>query len=137
MASESFVLDSFAVLALLTQEPGSAEVARILRHSSTAQAQTSMSWVNVGEVMYIVERRWGMERVHATLGMMEAIPVEFVTVGQELAMAAGHIKATYPIAYANAFSAALAQLTGATLVTGDPEFRPLDKVLDILWLPQR
>jgi hypothetical protein len=34
-------------------------------------------------------------------------------------------------------NAALAQHVEATLVTGDPEFRPLEGVLDIQWLAQR
>jgi hypothetical protein len=45
--------------------------------------------------------------------------------------------ANHAIAYADAFAAALAQESAATLVTGDPEFVLLKDILEIKWLPQR
>ena len=117
---ETFVLDSFAVLALLGREPGSQEVADLLRKARGDETRVLMTWVNAGEVAYIVERRWGAERLYAALALMAA-----------------HIKAKHAIAYANAFAAALAEHGAAKLVTGDPEFKLLEGILDIHWLPQR
>ena len=61
--SETFVLDSFAVLALLGKEPSGEEVAGLLRRAQEQDARVLMTWANVGEVAYIVERRWGVGRV--------------------------------------------------------------------------
>ena len=135
--NETFVLDSFAVLALLGREPGSQEVADLLRKAQEEEIRALMTWVNAGEVAYIVERRWGVERLYAALATMEATALEIVPVERELALMAAHIKAEHTIAYADAFAAALAQHCTATLVTGDPEFKLLEEVLDIHWLPQR
>jgi predicted nucleic acid-binding protein len=135
--SDLFVLDSFAVLALLGREPGSEDVAKLLRRAQKKEARVLMTWVNAGEVAYILERRFGVGPLHTALAVMEATALEIVPVERELALMAAHIKAGYAIAYANAFAAALAQQVAATLVTGDPEFRLLEEVLDILWLPQR
>jgi ribonuclease VapC len=66
---------------------------------------------------------------------MEATELEIMPVERELALMAAHIKARHAIAYADAFAAALAQHVTATLVTGDPEFRLLEGVLNIQWLP--
>ena len=133
--NECFVLDSFALLALLGREPGSEEVAKLLRRAQQKEARVLMTWVNAGEVAYIVERRFGVERLHVALAMMEATGLEMVPVVRELALLAAHIKAGHAIAYADALAAALAQQVTATLVTGDPEFRLLEGVVDILWLP--
>ena len=135
--TETFVLDSFAVLALLGREPGSQEVAELLRKAQEGEARVLMTWVNAGEVAYIVERRWGVERLYAALATMDATALEIVSVERELALIAAHIKAGHAIAYADAFAAALAQHCAAKLVTGDPEFRLLEGVLDIHWLAQR
>jgi len=135
--ADTFVLDSFAVLALLGREPGSEDVANLLRRAREVQARVLMTWVNVGEVAYIVERRWGSERLHAALAMMEATALEILPVERELAMTAAHIKANQAMAYADAFAAALAQETAATLVTGDPEIKLLEPILNIHWLPRR
>jgi predicted nucleic acid-binding protein len=134
---ETFVLDSFAVLALLGREPGSEEVADLLRRAQEEKARVLMTWVNAGEVAYILERRWGAERLYAVLAVMEATPLELVPVERDLALMAAHIKAEHAIAYADAFAAALAQHCSARLVTGDPEFRLLEGRLDIHWLSQR
>jgi predicted nucleic acid-binding protein len=135
--TKTFVLDSFAVLALLGREPGSQEVADLLRKAQEEEIRALMTWVNAGEVAYIVERRWGVERLYAALAAMEATALEIVSVERDLALMAAHIKAEHAIAYADAFAAALAQSCAATLVTGDPEFKLLSGILDIHWLPQR
>jgi predicted nucleic acid-binding protein len=133
--SEVYVLDSFAVLALLGGEEGSEEVAQVLREAREQRARALMTWVNVGEVAYIVERRWGKERAHQVLGILEATTVELVAVGRELALGAAGIKASHTMAYADAFAAALAMREGGVLVTGNPEFRALEAALCIQWLP--
>jgi predicted nucleic acid-binding protein len=135
--NERFVLDGFAVLALLGGEPGGEVVAKLLRRAQEKEARVLMTWVNAGEVAHIVERRFGAERLRAALAVMEATALEITPVGRELALTAAHIKAGHAIAYADALAAALAQHIAATLVTGDPEFRLLEGVLDIQWLPQR
>jgi len=50
--------------------------------------------------------------------------------------AAAHIKAHYRVSFADAFAIALAQESTATAVTGDPEFREVEKLIPILWLPR-
>ena len=135
--TRTFVLDSFAVLALLGREPGSQEVADLLRKAQEEEARVLMTWVNAGEVAYIVQRRRGVERLYTALAVIEATALEIVSVERELALMAAHIKAEYTLAYADAFAAALAQHCAATLVTGDPEFKLLEEFLDIHWLPQR
>ena len=135
--NETFVLDSFALLALFGREPGSKEVVKLLRKAQEDEARVLMTWVNAGEVAFIVERRWGVERLYAALAVMEATALEIVSVERELALMAAHIKAEHAIANADAFAAALAQHHAAKLVTGDPEFKPLEGVLDIHWIPQR
>jgi ribonuclease VapC len=134
---DTFVLDSFAVLALLGREPGGDAVAELLRRAQAGEARVLITWVNAGEVAYIIERRWGLERSYTALAILEATALEIVPVERDLAIAAAHIKASHAVAYADAFAAALAQETAAALVTGDPEFKLLEDVLTIHWLPQR
>ena len=45
------------------------------------------------------------------------------------------LKSMFPIAYADAFAAALARKYRCPLVTGDPEFRTVDE-LEIDWIPR-
>lgn len=132
--SKIYVLDSFAILALLGQETGSDQVSEIMRQTQEGTAQTLMTWVNVGEVAYIVERRWGVGRVYQVLGNLEATQVKIIPIERNLTLTAAHIKADHVLAYADAFAAALAMQEKATLVTGDPEFASLDSFLSIQWI---
>jgi ribonuclease VapC len=49
-------------------------------------------------------------------------------------MAAARIKASHAISYADAFAAATAQKHEAVLVTGDPDFKLVENLIDIEWL---
>ena len=131
---KTYVLDSFAVLALLGGEPGSDKVARLMTGAVRGDCRLVMSWVNVGEVAYIVERRWGSDRLAQVLTMLQATALQFVAIGRELALAAAHIKAAHPLAYPDALAAALAIQLKAQLVTGDPEIRRLEDTVDLEWL---
>ena len=135
--SDKWVLDTYAVLALLGGEPGSDFVVDLLRQAHGGEIDLLMNWVNVGEVAYIVERRYGKAQLYKTLATLEATALRIVLVGQELALSAAEIKATHTVSYADAFAAALARQTGSTLVTGDPEFKLFEDVIPIHWLPQR
>lgn len=132
--SKTYVLDSFAILALLNGEQGGGVVADVLRRTEAREVRTLMSWINVGEVAYIVERRSGAGQVYQVLGNLETTKVHFVVADRTLTLLAAHLKAQYSLSYADAFAAALAMLEKATLLTGDPEFRALEKELTIQWL---
>lgn len=49
-------------------------------------------------------------------------------------LAAAHIKAQYPIAYADAFAVAAARSRNATVLTGDPEFEAVGEAVAIDWI---
>lgn len=132
--TEIYVLDSYAVLTLLRDEPGSDFVAALFQRAQRDEIAVLMAWVNVGEVAYIVERRWGRGRLIEMLGTLEATAVRFVPAGRELALGAARIKAAHPLAYADAYAAALAIQERAVLVTGDPEFRSLGADPVIHWI---
>jgi len=132
--SEAWVLDSFALLALLGGEPGADEVARLLREAETGQDRVLMTWVNLGEVAYIVERRHGKQSLSQMLALLEETALELVPADRELTLMAAHIKAEHPIAYTDAFAAALALKKNGVLVTGDPEFQRLEPTIRIHWL---
>jgi predicted nucleic acid-binding protein len=61
------------------------------------------------------------------------MPVEIVGVGDDLALVrqAAIFKATRKMSYADCFAAALAKSRGAELVTGDREFKEVEKEIKI------
>jgi predicted nucleic acid-binding protein len=79
-----------------------------------------MSWINVGEVSYIVERRAGADRARRIVRELRR-RLTLDVPSETRVLEAAHLKAGYPMAYADAFAVATAIAHGATLLTGDPE----------------
>lgn len=128
------VLDSFALLAYLRDEAGAASVQILLETASRKDAPLMMTEVNYAEVKYIVLRKDGKEawrEVEASLG---SLPIEFVPATRPLADTAADFKAYHRISLADAFAAALAKDRKAELVTGDPEFKAMEKEIKIAWI---
>ena len=132
----SYVLDSFAVLAYLAKEAGAFEVQGVLQLAEQGLASVSMSLINWGEVLTIIERRQGLNAARQAIAALESLPIQFLPASRERVLTAAHLKATYPIAYADAFAIAAAQELGALIVTGDPEFAAVEDTVPIHWLPQ-
>ena len=61
------------------------------------------------------------------------MPVKVVSATDNIGWSAVNFKAAYPIAYADAFAAAVALNQDAAIVTGDREFEAV-KGLSIFWL---
>lgn len=135
----AYVLDSFALLAYFDGEPGMERVRSILEGAEARHHTAYVSLINLGEVLYITERERGLVEARRTLGAVDQLPVEIVGVSRTTVLAAAHITARFPIAYADAFAVVTAQEHGAVVVTGDPEFEPLADagVVDVAWLPRR
>ncbi|MDO8689801.1 MAG: type II toxin-antitoxin system VapC family toxin [Dehalococcoidia bacterium] len=130
-----FILDSFAFLDFFQAEPGGLRVRQLLEQAVRGEASLAVTAVNLGEVAYRTERQYGLERAHEVLAKIEEYPLTIVDVDRELALGAAHLKARHRMAYADCLAAALARHLGATLVTGDPEFRQVEAAVSIEWLP--
>ena len=108
-------LDSWAVLAWLEgEEPAASRVQEAL------VSRPVMSWINVGEVAYVVERRAGADRSRDVVReLCRLLNLDLPT--EERVIEAARVKAGHRMAYADAFAVATALAHGADLLTGDPE----------------
>lgn len=86
------------------------------------------------EVLYTVIRERGRDQADATLLGLEGIGLVFVPAEWTLTLAVARLKARYPISYADAFCAALSQISGFPVVTGDPEVRRLEGIIPLRWI---
>ena len=134
-ASKVLVLDSWAMLAYLNAEPAAQEVRQVLRNARRNEVRVLFSLINYGECLYIIEREQGFQQAQKAAGLIDQLPVFVAAADRTLVFEAAHLKARYPIAYADAFAAALAKQQRARLMTGDPEFKAVEPEVAIHWLP--
>ena len=110
------VLDSWAVLRYLEDTKPVAEAVGDL----LVRERPLMSWINLGEVHYVVRRLHGENTAAETVRDLRDV-IDARLPDDRLVIDAARIKADYPMAYADAFAAALTVACDATLWTGDPE----------------
>ncbi len=111
----TYCLDTWSVVEWMrNREPAAGRLDHLL------PSRPVMSWINVGEVYYVVNRERGPG---AALGAIETLQrqlaLDLATPARVLEAAA--IKAAHRISYADAFAVATALAHDAVLVTGDPE----------------
>ena len=102
----SVVLDSWAILEYLADnEPAASALAEILDTQ-----RPIISWINLGEVFYVIRRRQGDEEAWAAVrDLQDLVTAELPT--ERRVLEAARIKSDYAMAYADAFAAATAQHT--------------------------
>ena len=129
-----FVLDTFALIAYLLDEPSAARIENALLNSKKGMIRLLVSIINLGEVLYIVERKGGVERAQDTLALIRQLPIEILPADEQSVFTAAHIKANHALSYADAFAVAAAMQEGAVILTGDPEFEVVESIVTVEWL---
>jgi predicted nucleic acid-binding protein len=128
------VLDAHALLTYFKREPGFATVRDYLQKALEDSESLLMTAVNIGEVLYIVMRGYGRERMLEIERHVYSLPIRVFGVDMELARIAAEFKAGRSISYADCFAAALAKQSNASLLTGDPEFKAVEHEVAVQWL---
>lgn len=131
---KAIVLDSWAVIAYLEDEPAAEKVADMISDAHDQRIPLLMTVVNAGEVWYIVAREASATDADASIKQLHALGVEFVNADWELAKVAGHFKSRNKMSFADCFAAALAKQRKADLATGDFEFKQIENDVTINWL---
>lgn len=110
------VLDSWAVLRYLEGSEPAADVVGELLDGE----RPLMSWINLGEVHYILRRLHGEDAAMETIRDLRDV-IDARLPDEGVVLQAARIKAGNPMSFADAFGAALAVTEDADLWTGDPE----------------
>ncbi|MDO9124140.1 MAG: type II toxin-antitoxin system VapC family toxin [Deltaproteobacteria bacterium] len=126
------LIDSYALLAYLKQENNYRKVENLL---SSKETQPLMNDINIGETFYILARERGLDKAEYFINaILPNLPI--IKTGNAFAevMQAAKIKAQYPISYADCFAVATAIREKAVIITGDPDFKHVEKIVEIDWL---
>ena len=131
---KTLVLDSWAIMAYLEGEPAAERVADLISDAHDESVPLLMSVVNAGEIWYIIARRTNQAEADRAIRLIQEIGIKFIDADWPLSKIAGGFKVKGHISFADCFAAALAKHTRAALVTGDREFKQLEKEIEIVWL---
>ena len=131
---KAIVLDSWAVIAYLEDEPAAEHIADVIADAHDDGIPLFMCVVNAGEVWYIIAREASVSDADRSIKELRQLGIEFVDADWTLAHEAGGFKSKHKMSYADCFAAALAKQKKALLLTGDPKFKQVETQITIDWL---
>ena len=132
--AKAYVLDTWAVIAYLEDEPSAPQIADLIASAHEEQIPVYMTVVNAGEVWYIIAREISEEDANGSIKELRDLRVQLVDVDWELTQEAARFKSQYKLSYADCYAAALAKSKKGELLTGDKEFRILENEIKIEWV---
>jgi len=122
------VLDAYGLIKWLLEEPGYKIVENYL-----SSHEVWMNLINFGEIYYRLIKNGLQDEAHSLWSVRERLPINYVEANWTRIKEAAEIKANYPVSYADAFCMALGIEKNAPIVTGDPEFRKVEKI-KLIWI---
>ena len=131
---KALVLDSWAVLAYLGGEPSGQEVADVIAGAHESGIPMCMSVINAGEVWYILAREISEAQADQAMADLRGLGIEVIDADWPVTRMAAAFKARHRMSYADCFAAALAKDRKSDLVTGDKEFKQVEKEINVRWV---
>ncbi|MDI6744209.1 MAG: type II toxin-antitoxin system VapC family toxin [Thermodesulfovibrionales bacterium] len=134
MKKTAHIFDSYALLKLFQKEKGYEKISRLLEDIKKAGSVKYINAINLGEIIYTAKREFGDQKKLEVLANIERLNFIILPVPNSLIFKAAEYKAQYSISYADWFILASAVELEALIVTGDPEFKRVAHLADILWV---
>jgi len=133
MAGKSFVLDTSALMTFIEKETGAERVRDVLLKQTII-----IPWLSILETVYISQRELGEEEALTRYALLKKLDAEIIWDADEaLLLNAARIKSTHSLSLADSVIAAIATQRNAILLHKDPEYEPLQDVLEMEILPFR
>jgi len=134
MAKGSFIFDSHALLKFFQKEKGYEKVFHLLEEIKKTGAAKYINAINLGEIIYSTKKEFGDQKKLEILANIERLDFTILPIPNSLIFRAAEYKAHYALSYADCFAIASVVEHKATLVTGDPEFKKVEHLVDIVWI---
>ena len=129
------LLDSYALLAYLNKEDGFEKVRNVLANAQKSSLPVLMNELSVGETYYILYRNRGHEQAEYFLDtVLAGLPISMISNDFNAVISASKIKARHALSLVDCFAVATAHRENAVILTGDPEFKNVEKFVKIDWL---
>jgi predicted nucleic acid-binding protein len=133
MAGKAFVLDTSALMTFIEKEDGAERVRDILLNKTII-----IPWLSILETVYISQRELGEEEALTRYALLKKLNAKIIWDADEtLLLNAARIKSTHSLSLADSVIAAIASQHKAILLHKDPEYEPLQDVLEMEILPYK
>lgn len=128
----AYLFDSHALLRFFQAEAGHEKIMRLLEQIRQAGAKQYLNVINLGEIIYATKRQFGDQKKIEVLAHIERLNFTVLPVPNSLVFQAAEFKAQFSISYADCFALASALEHKAAVVTGDPEFKKVEHLVEVV-----
>lgn len=129
-----FIFDSHALLKFFQKEKDYEKVIHLLEEIKRSGVTKYINAINLGEIIYATKREFGDQKKLEVLANIERLNFTVLPIPNNLIFQAAEHKAQYNISYTDCFALASAIEHKAILVTGDPEFKKVEHLVEIMWV---
>jgi len=133
MPKGPFVFDSHALLKFFQKEKGYERILDLLEEIKKTGATKYINAINLGEIIYATKREFGDQKKLEVLAHLERLEFRILPVPNQLIFQAAEYKAQFSISFADCLALASAVEHKAAIVTGDPDFKKVQHMVEILW----
>lgn len=134
MSKKAFVFDSHALLKFFQKERGYEKIVRLLEDINKSGSTKYINAINLGEILYSTKREFGDQKKLEVLANIERLNFTVLPAPNSLIFQAAEYKAQYSISYADCFVLSSAAEYDAAIVTGDPEFKKVEHLVNVVWV---
>jgi ribonuclease VapC len=134
MQKGPWVFDSFALLKFFQKEKGCEKIGRLLEEIRKSGGIKYINAINLGEIIYTTKREFGDQKKIEVFANIERLKFNILPVPNNLIFQASEYKAQYGISYADCFALASAIEHKAKIVTGDPDFKKVEHLVEVVWV---
>ena len=136
-AAGTYVLDSSALLAYLTNEPGADQIEDLLEQAKRRRCRLLVPFIVFMETCYRIWQLEGEEAARRTFADLSHLPVQRVAVEEQSLWLACEMKAIHRLSVGDAWVLAIALAHKATLVHKDPDFERAGHLVELVSLPYK
>jgi ribonuclease VapC len=134
MQKGPFIFHSHALLKFFQKEKGYEKVVHLLEDIRKSGTTKYINAINLGEIIYSTKKEFGDQKKLEVLANIERLSFTILPIPNNMIFQAAEYKAQYAISYADCFALASAVEYKAVLVTGDPEFKKVEHLVEIVWI---
>jgi len=129
----NFVLDTSALMTFIEKEEGAERVREVILKNPII-----IHWLSILEVVYIAQRELGGDEALTRYALLKKLKARIIWDADEsLLLNAARIKAAKSLSLADSVIAAVANQYKAILLHKDPEYEPLQDVIQMEVLPYK
>lgn len=132
--SKKIILDEYALLAYLNDEPGSAQVQEALKDAAQGNSTVLISAATLGSVLKVVEKNLGLVKTQETLAAINQLPIKVEPIDTQRELDITHLRTQFKLGYESASAAELTISEKGELYTGFAEYMRVQELMRINWL---